>query len=229
MNNDHSFNNLRWLARACFGVLLYGVMLFLPAARLDWWAAWVYIAVNLAVVLLTAFWRDQELLAERESRRKTNQKGWDKIVFGAYGLLTAVAMPLLAGFNMRNGWQPAVPLWLQILGLVAMVTGWAIHLRAMQVNHFFAKVARIQSDRGQTVCESGPYRWVRHPGYVGGILLALGAPLMLGSWWAFLAGLAGAVAMLVRTALEDKMLQRELPDYIDYTKQVRYRLLPGIW
>jgi len=99
----------------------------------------------------------------------------------------------------------------------------------MRVNRYFAQVVRMQNDRGQTVVADSPYRSVRHPGYAGGILLAVTGPLMLGSVWATLAGLVGAVLLIIRTALEDKVLLEELAAYNDYAKKMRWRLIPWIW
>jgi protein-S-isoprenylcysteine O-methyltransferase Ste14 len=99
----------------------------------------------------------------------------------------------------------------------------------MIANAYFSTAVRIQSDRGQTVCRSGRYRFVRHPGYVGFTLQSLGTPLLLGSLWALIPGLMAAVLMVVRTSFEDPMLQAELPGYREYTQQVRYRLVPGVW
>jgi len=99
----------------------------------------------------------------------------------------------------------------------------------MIANAYFSTAVRIQSDRGHTVCSTGPYRFVRHPGYVGYILQALGVPILLGSLWALIPGITAAVCMIMRTSLEDRMLQAELPGYQDYIQKVRYRLVPGIW
>ena len=99
----------------------------------------------------------------------------------------------------------------------------------MLTNAYFSTAVRIQTDRGQTVCRSGPYRFVRHPGYVGAILQSLGIPFLLGSWWALIPGLAAVVFIVIRTALEDRTLQYELVGYWDYAQEVRFRLVPGIW
>ena len=102
--------------------------------------------------------------------------------------------------------------------------GWA-----MTTNAFFSTAVRIQSDRGHTVCRSGPYRFVRHPGYVGAILMSLGTPLLLGSAWALIPAAAAMVLMVLRTHLEDDTLRAELPGYEDYAHDVRYRLVPRLW
>ncbi len=99
----------------------------------------------------------------------------------------------------------------------------------MITNAWFSTVVRIQTERGHTVCEDGPYRYVRHPGYVGFILQSLSTPLLLGSWWALPAGFVAAGSLVVRTRLEDSTLQNELSGYPEYAQKVRYRLIPGVW
>jgi protein-S-isoprenylcysteine O-methyltransferase Ste14 len=112
---------------------------------------------------------------------------------------------------------------------VALAVGLGLGGWAMLANAYFSTAVRIQSDRGQTVCRSGPYRFVRHPGYVGFMLQSLGTPLLLGSSWALIPGITAVALMAIRTSWEDRMLQAELPGYPDYAQQVRYRLVPGIW
>ena len=106
---------------------------------------------------------------------------------------------------------------------------YALPAWAMWANAFFSTAARVQGERGHVVCSSGPYRLVRHPGYAGFVLQALATPLLLGSRWALAPGVAAAVSMIVRTALEDRMLQAQLPGYAEYARKVRYRLVPGVW
>jgi len=112
---------------------------------------------------------------------------------------------------------------------VALVVGLGLTSWAMIANAYFSTAVRIQSERGHTVCSRGPYRFVRHPGYVGFILQSLSAPFLLGSIWALIPGILAAVLMVIRTALEDRTLQAELPGYPEYVQNVRYRLVPGIW
>jgi protein-S-isoprenylcysteine O-methyltransferase Ste14 len=211
------------------GIALIILLLFLPAGTLDWRAGWAYVIVYVLVILATALVVDPDLMAERNQRRHADQKGWDKALFGAYGTIMGLVIPVLAGFNVRFGWKPDVSSWVQYVALATYVLGWGFHLWAMVVNRFFAQVVRIQHDRGQTVVTGGPYRWVRHPGYAFGVVLTVAGPLMLGSAWATLAGLIGAVLLIVRTALEDRVLVEELAGYKEYTQQVRWRLVPGVW
>ena len=110
-----------------------------------------------------------------------------------------------------------------------ILTGFALGTYALVENRFFSSVVRIQTDRGHQVVSSGPYRWMRHPGYTGGILTYLATPIFLDSNWAFLASLVITILLIVRTALEDRTLQTELEGYNEYAEEVRFRLLPGVW
>jgi protein-S-isoprenylcysteine O-methyltransferase Ste14 len=136
---------------------------------------------------------------------------------------------VVAGLNERFGWLPAIPPSVQWFGVGLMIVGSIIGSWAMLENRFFSGVVRIQTERGHAVVKTGPYRFVRHPGYAGALVYYVGAPLGLGSFWALLPALFIVGVMIVRTALEDRTLQQELPGYTEYTKQTRYRLLPRVW
>jgi protein-S-isoprenylcysteine O-methyltransferase Ste14 len=205
-------------------------VLFLAAGRLDWAWAWVFMGIYLVgVCTMGAFLMrtNPETIAERGKAR--GMRDWDKLVGGLWSLAQFIAIPLVAGLDVRYGWPPEVSLVWHVVGAVLFALGLGIFGWAMITNAYFATVARIQDDRGQTVCRSGPYQFVRHPGYIGAILQSLGIPLLLGSWWALIPGVTAVVLMSIRTYLEDRMLQAELPGYKDFTREVRYRLVPGIW
>ena len=205
-------------------------ILFLAAGRLDWVWAWVFMGIYLVgVCIMGAFLMrtSPETIAERGKAR--GMRDWDKLVGGLWSLAQFIAIPLVAGLDMRFGWLPEVSVAWHVVGAVLFALGLGIFGWAMITNAYFSTVARIQDDRGQTVCRSGPYQWVRHPGYVGVILQCVATPLLLGSWWALLPGLAAAALMVVRTSLEDRMLLAELPGYPAYEAEVRFRLLPGVW
>ena len=136
---------------------------------------------------------------------------------------------LVAGLDERFGWAGDLGVAWHVAGAVALAAGLELSSWAMIANAYFSTAVRIQDERGQRVVSSGPYWFVRHPGYVGLILEAIGVPLLLGSWWALIPGVAGAVCMAIRTSFEDRMLRAELPGYQDYAQRVRYRLVPGIW
>jgi len=138
-------------------------------------------------------------------------------------------MLLVAGFDDRWGWSPRLAVAVQVAGFAAVALGDVLFAWAMASNQFFSSVVRIQQDRGHTVQTGGPYRFVRHPGYVGTIVPALATPLALGSLWAFIPAALLSAVIVVRTALEDKTLQDELAGYAEYAQRTRYRLLPGVW
>ena len=221
----------RWLIREILGSLITAAILFGTAGRLDWVMGWVVVGVYLvwtAATALTVIPTNPEMLLER-TRPKEGTKKWDVVLIGIVGV-AEIAKYVVAGLDQRWGWSPQMPLALQLAGVVVAVLAYDVILVwAMATNAFFAQTVRIQEERGHTVATGGPYRYVRHPGYVGSILSQIATPLILGSVWAFIpAGLA-ALLFVVRTALEDKTLLEELDGYKEYAGRVRYRLLPGIW
>ena len=218
------------LLRTLAAPLMMAIPLFIPAGRLDYWQGWVYVGLNMLIVLAT--WltlRNKPQLVEERLKPGAGMKTWDKWYFALSTPLYFV-MLIVAGLDAgRFGWTGALPRSIYVLSFAMYLLGQGIFLWAKWVNSFFATVVRIQTDRGQTVCQEGPYRLVRHPGYVGGILFGLSAPLMLGSWWALIPAAIAALMLVVRTYLEDETLQDELAGYAEYTRLVRYRLLPGVW
>jgi protein-S-isoprenylcysteine O-methyltransferase Ste14 len=218
-------------AAQIIGVFVFlSVILFLAAGHINWTWAWIFlglyilsVAINSAFLLRT----NPETIAERG--RPKEMKGWDKIVSGLWGLAQFLAIPLIAGLDSRFGWTRDIGTTWHIAGAVIFSIGLAIFGWAMISNAYFSTAVRIQSDRGQTVCRSGPYRFVRHPGYAGANLQSLGAPLLLGSLWSLIPGIVAVILMIIRTAFEDRTLQNELPNYQDYARDVRYRIAPGIW
>jgi protein-S-isoprenylcysteine O-methyltransferase Ste14 len=135
---------------------------------------------------------------------------------------------IIAGLDERFSWS-AEPFWVKALGGIAFALSLAITFWVMKSNTYLSTFVRIQDDRGQTTITGGPYRFVRHPMYAGMLLMSPGMPLLLGSWWALIPGLLNILLFIARTALEDRLLQTELPGYLDYSKKVRFRLIPGIW
>jgi protein-S-isoprenylcysteine O-methyltransferase Ste14 len=206
---------------------------FLGAGTLAWPAAWAYTALMLgaAVVSRIAMLRAHpELLAER-SRFTQNEgtKRWDRIIVPLVGIVGPVAIGLIAGLNHRFGWPPDVAPVLQVLGLLVIVLGVALTTWAMVANRFFSSVVRIQAERGHVVVDDGPYRYVRHPGYAATIPANPAMALLLASAWALIPAALVVALLVLRTALEDRTLQADLPGYREYAARVRYRLLPGVW
>ena len=220
----------RWLIRETLGTVFVGVVLFLAAGRLDWPWGWalvgvyvLWVAANALILIPTS----PELLVERASRKRSTES-WDVTLLSVIGVAT-LAKYVLAGLDARFGWTAPLPPWLQIAALVVTALGFGLGTWGMAANAFFSLVNRIQDDRGHTVATGGPYRLVRHPGYLGTVLSDVAAALLLGSLWALIPGALAALLMIVRTGLEDRMLHERLPGYADYAQQTRYRLIPGVW
>lgn len=230
--NQNSENPLSFklILRSLLGILAFVVIIFLAAGRLDYWQGWVYNGINIGALVITfiVLADKPELIRERLKPGK-GMKRWDKIFFiistPAF-ILGIIFACLDAG---RLGWSPQLPVFVYVISISVYILGQAIFLRAKKANAFFSTVVRIQKERDHTVCRDGPYGFVRHPGYVGGILYGLTGPLVLGSLWALIPTALGLVLIIIRTSLEDKTLQEELTGYLEYTRQVKYKLIPGIW
>jgi protein-S-isoprenylcysteine O-methyltransferase Ste14 len=222
---------LQRAAQVIGALLFYGLLLFLSSGRLDWTAAWIYLAISAAIIVINSTilfsTKNAALIAARGQMRE-DAKEWDKQLTGIAAVVMLIGL-IVPGLDQRFGWSAPFPSGLPLFGFVALAAGYALTSWAMISNPFFETRVRIQSDRGQTVTTSGPYRFIRHPGYVGMVLQWLGTPLGLASWWGLIPGLGVILAFIVRTTLEDRTLQHELPGYSDYAKRVRSRLLPGVW
>jgi len=129
----------------------------------------------------------------------------------------------------RFKWTAPLPMFIYIIGYIVYIFSQFVNLWAMRTNNFFSFTVRIQKDRGQEVVQNGPYHFIRHPGYVGGILMAISSSLVLGSLWALIPASIVTILLIIRTYLEDITLQKELQGYNEYSKEVRFRLLPGVW
>jgi protein-S-isoprenylcysteine O-methyltransferase Ste14 len=220
----------RYVLRETMGTAIMGAALFWSAGRIYWWPAWAAIAVTAvwstatAVVILRF---NPALLAERLGPRK-GAKPWDSVIMGILGL-AQLARYIIAGLDQRYGWTGDFPLMAQIIALMLCILGYALFVWATASNTYFSQIVRIQSERGHAVVTGGPYHFMRHPAYLGAILVELAIPILLALWWAlFISGLSVSL-LILRTALEDHTLQTELTGYADYAHRMHYRLLPGIW
>jgi protein-S-isoprenylcysteine O-methyltransferase Ste14 len=206
-------------------------ILFVSAGTIDWINAWIYVGlvssywVISTVVLIKV---NPRMLNERGSVVKKGTKGFDKVWVTVLPILTFGNLVIMGLDVARFQWS-FMPFWLTLVGIFIFVSVSPFALWAMAVNKFFEWTARIQDDKQHYVCTTGPYSIVRHPGYVGLIGSILSYPLILGSWWGFVLSVILATMIVARTALEDRMLQRELIGYAEYAKQVKYRLIPFIW
>ena len=222
-----------WIFQSALFLIIYLPVFFLTADDWKWGWGWVFyisLTVFLAAHPLLLIPINPQLLAERERGTQTaDTKHWDRILTMIGGGIFPFGSQLLGALDHRFSWTVSLPVNIHILGAAVTIIGYAIFLWAMVSNAFFTEGVRIQTERGHTVCESGPYRFVRHPGYVGSILSILGIPLILGSLWALIPAVAGGAAFFVRTALEDRILLLELKGYAAYAARVRYRLIPGLF
>lgn len=221
------------MVRSGLIVLLYYacllVCLFVPAGRADWPMGWVTMGVYIAISLASLFLADRGLVQERGQMWAQSDRrdvALASLSFLFFHPLTLLVAGCDAG---RFGWTPRLPLEAQVAGLTVFAVGNAFGCWALVSNRFFSTYLRIQADRGHRVVADGPYRTVRHPGYAGTILACLALPISLGSLWALVPAVIGACGFVVRTAREDAILLQALEGYRDYARQVRYRLVPGVW
>jgi protein-S-isoprenylcysteine O-methyltransferase Ste14 len=212
-------------------IIIGFAILFISAGTLAWINARVYVGlVSIYWVISTAVLArlNPEMLNERGSVVKEGTKGFDKVWVAIYPVLTFGNLVVMGFDAVRFQWS-FMPFWLTFVGIFMFVSVIPLALWAMAVNKFFEWTVRIQDDRQQYVCTSGPYKIMRHPGYAGLIISILAYPLILGAWWGFVLSGILTIIIVIRTALEDRTLQNEMPGYREYAKQVKYRLIPLVW
>jgi len=214
-------------------ILLNAVLFFASAGRIDLPRGWVYLIVLTLcqtfffILLLVRFPEMAEVVNARGEMKMP--KVWDKVFAILYSLVAMVAMPIIAGLDVgRYGWSE-LNIWWMVVGIVFLLFAMFLSEWALMENKFFELGVRIQKERGQKVVSTGPYAIVRHPGYIAFILLYSSFPLIVGSFYALFASFFIALLFVIRTALEDATLQKELEGYVEYTKKTRFRLIPLIW
>jgi protein-S-isoprenylcysteine O-methyltransferase Ste14 len=214
-------------------ILVFPALILALSGDLFWPAGWIFCLWFVLLCFSTILYlyrKDPALLEERYKKPGTgNQEGWDRYV--VYGLMIGftlwiVIMPLDA---KRFGWSPAFPLWLTTLGGAGLAGSFFLFFRSYTDNTFLSPLVRVQEERKQQVVSTGVYAFVRHPMYLGGILMFLGTPLLLGSYGVLLVGTALTILLMARIRKEEEMLERELGGYRDYMQNVSYRLIPFIW
>jgi len=211
-------------------IVIQALILFGTAGSLRYPEGWAYLAQYIGFIILNAFLLlpgGKELIEER-SRILENTRGWDRVVAVFYTIF-GLGILVVAGLDWRFGWSSHLPLVAQAAGWIVMALGYGLFSWAMVSNKYFSAMVRIQDERGHTVAIGGPYRFVRHPGYIGIIVYSLAAPVMFNAFWAYIPALGLCITIVLRTILEDRTLQRELEGYTGYAQRVCYRLVPGIW
>lgn len=213
--------------------LLLPLVLFVSAWSLAWWQGWVYSLLILSIGIGGRLWAEYQnpgLTAERQNIENLQKaKVWDKILAPLMAVSISYFMVVVAGMDYRYNGSLEFPLWVNLIGFLFIALGYIFATWALAENHFFYSVVIIQADKGHVVCDSGPYRFVRHPGYAGNIFPLFGIVLALNSLWALIPAVFAVIIMFIRTALEDQALREELPGYRDYAKRVRYRLIPCVY
>jgi protein-S-isoprenylcysteine O-methyltransferase Ste14 len=212
------------------GVLLFAGLVFLGAWKAAYWQGVLYLVLALVGVTLSHILvpAGSTITVDR-AREAPAGRDWDRRLLGAYFLVNVVTF-LTAGMDSgRFRWTGDVPAGVTVAGAVLMLWGQVLFAVAKRQNAFFSSTVRIQAERGHQVCDTGLYRFVRHPGYLGMLTSLLAFPLVVNSYWAFVPAGIGASVLVVRTVLEDRFLVEELPGYTDYTNRTRRKLLPGLF
>lgn len=213
-------------------IVFFIASIFVPAGTFKWMEAWIFLLLYFSWLTAVVIWmkkNDPELLRERmTAKKKKNVKGWDRVIISSYTLMI-FALFVLTGLDaVRFHWSQVPPV-IKVIGFSGIILAMGIFTWVMKENTYLSEMVRIQEERGHQVCTTGPYRYVRHPMYVGVIIFLCCYPLALGSLYSFIPAFISIILFIFRTALEDKTLQNELPGYKEYAEKVRYRLIPGVW
>ncbi len=222
--------NASLFIKQAFGTLLFFAVIFISAGRFIYWQGLVYVFIGLFMFVLhyTALRLDSDLMNER-SKPGEGVKKWDKLILGL-SFLATISMYIIAGLDSgRFHWSPDFHWGIYAIGAILTILGQLLFLIAQKQNKFFSSTVRIQTDRGHTVCESGLYKVVRHPAYMGSVIQTIGFPLLFGSLWSIIPVSILIIFLLTRTYLEDKTLKKELEGFSEYTFKTRYRLIPYLW
>jgi len=221
---------LKWAIRNTLGMLILSAAAFVSAGTLAWPGGWWFTGILASNLIITAAWlipKNRQVLDER-SEPKSGTKTWDRVMAPLVAL-SPIGIAVVSGLHYRLGWTPVLPDAVALGGIPLALLASAFVIWAMAVNTFFSGTVRIQEEREHRVIDTGPYSLVRHPGYLGASVVYVCFAVVLASFWALIPAAIGIVAIVVRTGLEDATLRSELNGYSAYSKNVKYRLVPGIW
>jgi protein-S-isoprenylcysteine O-methyltransferase Ste14 len=217
--------------RSLAGFLVFiGVAMFLPAGRLDWTRGWVFLAAFIALTIpsLVYLRRTNPEIFVARSRIHGSTKTWDKVILSLLLPSMLLEIVLAALDSGRVHWSE-VPVWATVLGYLLLAIGYLLSVWAYRFNKFAEPGVRVQKERGQQVIDRGPYAWIRHPVYLGGLCIAASLPLTLGSLWAVIPAAVGSATLVLRIVMEERTLREELEGYRAYMERVRWRLVPRVW
>lgn len=224
------YMKINYLTKHFLGTLVFFSIIFFSAGRVDYWQGLLYVAIGLTMAVLnyTVLRIDRALSVER-SKPGDGTKQWDKAILGL-SLLATIAMYCVAGLDSgRYHSSPEFHWSIYVAGAILTALGQLLFLVAQKQNKFFSSTVRIQTERGHTVCDTGLYRVVRHPAYMGMLIQTIGFPLIFASLWSVIPVSLSVILLLTRTHLEDKTLKEELQGYTAYTQKTRYRIIPFVW
>jgi len=222
--------NVKLFIKQAAGTLVFFAVIFFSAGKFLYWPGIIYVVLGLVMLILsyTVLLPDRELLEER-SKVHSDSKKWDKNIL-LLSFVATIAMYATAGFDSgRFHWSPGFHPALTATGVFLTAAGQFLFLLAQKQNRFFSSTVRIQYERDHTVCDSGLYRFVRHPAYMGNLIQYLGFPLLFGSVWSCIPVAFSVILLLIRTRLEDRTLLAELTGYRIYADRVGYRIVPFVW
>ena len=232
MNTQAKLITPQTIIRLVFVLFVFPLTPMIISGAWDWREAWAYAVINILgffVSRVLAARRNPDLIAERaRSMDMQDAKPWDKVLSPALAFGSLIIL-IVAGADKGFGWTAPFTSSVKLAALLVVILGYALGSWALVENKFFSGVVRIQTDRGHRVVTTGPYRFVRHPGYAGALWTYLAMPILFDPLWAFIPSLLLFGLLVLRTSLEDRTLQAELPGYAEYAQRTRYRLCPGVW
>jgi protein-S-isoprenylcysteine O-methyltransferase Ste14 len=229
-NQSYGMLTVRILIRLVIFIVSLGALLFLAAGTISWVRGWIYLGLWTFTTLVNTailFAVNPAIIVTRMEGQRPKELV-DKIL-ASLAIPATLITPVLAGLDAVRYKLTTLPFWWTFGGITLHLVGDIFMVWSIAANPFGEKIVRIQNERGHHVITTGPYAIVRHPMYLGTLLLIAGMPLVLGSLWIFLTIGVMSVLLIVRTAWEDRLLQRDLPGYEEYTHKTKYRLLPGVW
>ena len=216
--------------KSALGLLAFLALVFVLAGRLDYWLGWLFGAINAVIVtLLLILVPELPDLMKNRAKPGPATKWWDRLFWMLFGPLNLAVVVVSSLDGGRLHWTEGFPLVISVLAVLVYAPAAGLHFWAIRANDFYSSTVSIQSQGSQEVVQDGPYRYIRHPGYAGIMGMMASIPLLLGSIWGLVPAAGVVLLVTARTLLEDRALINELPGYADYAREVRSRLVPGLW